>query len=342
MRIAYKLTLKACPAEQPDCGPPDEFKPKTPPATANQPSSPAAQQPAAPQSPPQFLDASAPADRTQASITPNSLASQIKPVGFADPAFEQLWQRSDLPVARSRVTRGWMWGPTVRVTRTENYTEASGGQRLVLYFDKGRMELNSPAGGQGWLVSSGLLAQELISGRLQLGNSTYDNRSPADIGIVGDVNDPRAPTYASLTGLLGRAADRSGQTPRESLDRNGQVGSFTGSSFPETRLSYFATNTGHNIPSVFWNYLNARGPIYQRGSFGTGIIQDWVSMIGYPISEPYWTRVYVGGIERDVLVQAFERRILTYSPSETAGWRVQLGNIGQHYYRWRYDEDLPS
>jgi len=35
-------------------------------------------------------------------------------------------------------------------------------------------------------------------------------------------------------------------------------------------------------------------------------------------------------------VQVFERRVLTYTPSNPSGWQVEAGNVGQHYYAWRY------
>jgi hypothetical protein len=41
----------------------------------------------------------------------------------------------------------------------------------------------------------------------------------------------------------------------------------------------------------------------------------------------------------DVLIQCFQRRCLTYTPSNPDGWRVEAGNIGQHYYAWRYGAD---
>jgi hypothetical protein len=59
------------------------------------------------------------------------------------------------------------------------------------------------------------------------------------------------------------------------------------------------------------------------------------------VSEPYWVRARVGGVERDVLVQVYQRRVLTYIPDNPAGWRVEMGNVGRHYYRWRYGEELP-
>ena len=37
-------------------------------------------------------------------------------------------------------------------------------------------------------------------------------------------------------------------------------------------------------------------------------------------------------------IQAYQRRVLTYVPSAPAGFQVQVGNIGQHYYDWRYND----
>ena len=64
--------------------------------------------------------------------------------------------------------------------------------------------------------------------------------------------------------------------------------------------------------------------------------------MGYPITEPYWARVKIGGIYSDVLFQLFERRTLAYIPSMDKGWQVQMGNVGAHYARWLYGGPLPS
>jgi hypothetical protein len=29
--------------------------------------------------------------------------------------------------------------------------------------------------------------------------------------------------------------------------------------------------------------------------------------------------------------------VLTYTPGNSVGWQVEAGNVGQHYYRWRYE-----
>ena len=46
----------------------------------------------------------------------------------------------------------------------------------------------------------------------------------------------------------------------------------------------------------------------------------------------------IAGKQEDVLIQLFERRVLTYQPDAAPEWRVQMGNIGAHYYDWRYKE----
>jgi sortase (surface protein transpeptidase) len=70
-------------------------------------------------------------------------------------------------------------------------------------------------------------------------------------------------------------------------------------------------------------------------------IQEWVFSFGLPLTEAYWTRSKVGGVEKEVLVQLFERRVLTYTPSNDAAFQVEMGNVGRHYYDWRYSKANP-
>jgi hypothetical protein len=103
------------------------------------------------------------------------------------------------------------------------------------------------------------------------------------------------------------------------------------------RIAYFEPVTGHNIPDVFWAYLQQQTKIIQDGKLVTGpLFYPWMQVTGYPISEPYWSYVKVAGTYTDVLIQAYERRVLTYVPHLQTGFKVQMGNIGQHYYDWRY------
>jgi hypothetical protein len=60
--------------------------------------------------------------------------------------------------------------------------------------------------------------------------------------------------------------------------------------------------------------------------------------VGRPISEPYWVQVKLNKQDTSVLVQVFERRVLTYVPDNPEGWKVEMGNVGKHYLRWRYTD----
>lgn len=57
--------------------------------------------------------------------------------------------------------------------------------------------------------------------------------------------------------------------------------------------------------------------------------------IGRPAFQTLWQRTGIP-IQRDVMFQAFERRVLTYVPDNPAQYQVEMGNVGRHYYNWRY------
>jgi hypothetical protein len=80
------------------------------------------------------------------------------------------------------------------------------------------------------------------------------------------------------------------------------------------------------------------GPVLEGGKVVTARLSDpWFYGVGLPISEPYWAFVKIAGQpDVEVYIQAYQRRVLTYVPSAPEGFQVQMGNIGQHYYDWRY------
>src|SRR5205823_9183881 len=104
------------------------------------------------------------------------------------------------------------------------------------------------------------------------------------------------------------------------------------------KFGFYNTETKHNIADKFWDFLNLSGPVIGAdGKQSNARLSDpWFYTTGYAISEPYWANVKIAGKQQDVLIQLFERRVLTYNPSQTAQWQVQMGNIGAHYYDWRY------
>lgn len=261
----------------------------------------------------------------------------VEPDGFAYPAFRQLWTIADQPVAAQQAQRSWLWGPEGFAVAWEDYVEAPGGKRLVQYFDKTRMEItriDNPSDQSGY-VTNGLLATELVSGRLQRGDNTFELRAPAQVNVAGDPDDAEGPTYATFTRLTGRVEARGGTI----TDLISRAGGISDNPALAGRAMYgnYVPETGHNIASVFWDFLNSNGPTIRNNRVVSGRIFDpWWAPVGLPITEPYWARVKVGGQVKDVLVQCFERRCLTFTPENRDGFKVEMGNVGRHYHTWRY------
>ncbi len=272
---------------------------------------------------------------------------------FADSAFLTRWARTDLPVAEQVAglqERSWLWGPQpLTQGMHEPYAEGAGGVRLVQYFDKSRMEINDPAAPRDeWYVTNGLLVVEMLTGQVQRGDHTSEQREPAVQAVAGDrieIN-PTAPTYRLLRQVAyptnpQRAPNRQGEIVTEVLRGEG-----SGATRPVVQdermaryhvvLEMYEEELGHNIPQVFTDFFAQQGLIYEQSSYRNGQLLDWRSVMGLPITEPYWARVRVGGVEQDVLIQAFQRRVLTYTPTNDPAWRVEMGNVGEHYLRWRY------
>src|SRR4051812_15936811 len=100
---------------------------------------------------------------------------------FASEKFAAQWQQGEALLTN-------FWGPlaTARDGRLEPYAEGTAGpvcppgqvcpavlmqgQRLVQYFDKARMEQTTPSGS----VTNGLLTVEMLSGRVQTGDTTFE------------------------------------------------------------------------------------------------------------------------------------------------------------------------
>jgi hypothetical protein len=265
-------------------------------------------------------------------------------------AFDQVWQRADYPVAASVAKRSWLWGPLAMYNTMEPLVESPGGMRQVRYYDKSRMEINDPNGDPNspWFVTNGLLVVEMISGHMQVGVNTFEPREPAGIAVAGDVRTAGAvnftPTYAALGGVATinisehRALPRPGQDVRESLSADGAV---TNNTPPHNvgklpKMQQYETVTGHNIPDVFWSFMNQRGTVYENGAYHEGELFNWLYAMGYPITEPYWITVEIAGKRLPVMMQAFQRRILTYNPDNAQQWQVEMGNVGMQYHQWRY------
>ena len=258
-------------------------------------------------------------------------APAVGPVAGADafalPAFQQVWARADEPVASGAVKRTWLWGPgPITAGQREPYADAPGGQRTVQYFDKSRMEDNAWRTGEAgrWPVTNGLLVVEMVNGRLQLGDTQFEARPAATVSVAGDPGS--GATYADLAGLLNRPSSTPGTTLITSrLLPGGQVVDGQPAPAP-VNASTFVEQTQHKVADPFFEFMSSVGSVDGNPYFATG----------FPITEPYWTEVRLGGQPKQVLLQAFERRALTYTPGNPAGFTVEMGNVGRHYYEWRF------
>jgi len=271
---------------------------------------------------------------------------------FANASFERLWSRTDRPVRDGLVQRTWFWGPGPNTPGlTEQYQEdpSGRGQRLVQYFDKSRMELNNPGGNptDPFYVTNGLLTVDMIAGSLQVGEKEFTKYHSACIPMSGDFGDSLAPTYfafqkVSVSGDrvdTHPATDKTGQKVTETIDRNGTTGTDASkANIPNVNIVHYEVQTKHNIPRVFWDFLNSQGQVRaDNGQLVTQqLINPWFFASGLPISEAYWSKAKIRGVVTDVLIQAYERRALTYVPTNQQGFQVEMANIGQHYFDWRY------
>lgn len=268
---------------------------------------------------------------------------------FANEAFEETWERTDRLVKEGKVSRTWYWGPQpLTAALTEPNKESPGGQRQVQYFDKSRMEINDPkADPKGdFYVTNGLLTVELVSGVMQTGANTFQKSYPACINVTGDAGDETAPSYAAFQRLSNTsagdhpAASAVGQQITATVDATGNVGADASkSSVAAGKVAFFDDVTKHNIPEAFWSFLNSSGPVYENGQTMNDTLNfPWLYASGRPISEAYWTKAMIAGKSTEVLVQLYERRALTYVATNPEGFKVEMANIGQHYYDWRYKD----
>ena len=268
-------------------------------------------------------------------------------IGSSD--FQKVWDRTDRPIADGLTSHSYIWGPQPNtVAFQEPYADSPGGKRLVQYFDKSRMEITYPDGNKlsPYYVTNGLIVKEMITGRVQVGDHTFQLRRPAQQGVAGDGDDTTGPTYNALGAVLDSADDETGILVGGSINRNGDVSYDVGNYGKKYQVynAYYEGSTGHNIAGPFWSFLNQTGTVYTgQGNIVNGRLFDPVFYAtGLPITEPYWARVKVGGQVKDVLVQAFERRIMTFTPSNSPAYQVEMGNVGRHYFAWRYDGNTPS
>ena len=191
-------------------------------------------------------------------VAPAPMARAV--TAFGDPHFQSTWASTDQVVASQQVNRTWMWGPQPNgAAIVEPYWDSSTGWRLVQYFDKTRMEITHPEGDQSsiWFVTNGLLAEELITGNMQIGDNKFVPYAPAQVNVAGDANDPNGPTYATFNTLMGYGAIPSGWIITQTVDRAGTVGADSSLASYNVTAQDVGAPTHHNVASVFWDFMNS-------------------------------------------------------------------------------------
>lgn len=213
---------------------------------------------------------------------------------------------------------GWLWGAGSFLTTYEP-AQTPTGNRLVRYFDKGRR------GADG--LNAGDIVSEMVGGFLIGEGGRSFALSPAEVPVMAG-----GPTYAAFTRLRERVTQKDGVI-LDLLTADGRQQTLDVSPDPTVTYTVWPDpSTQHAVASPF-----AVNKLPDAG------VKGWPAFLGQPLTEPYWVRS--GG--KLVLVQPFERRVLTYDPTAAAAWRVQFANAGRDYYEWRYGnpalrEDKPA
>ena len=170
-------------------------------------------------------------------------------------------------------------------------------------FEKGRLEDHSANAAlpPAWRFQYGLLVDELMQAGVQLpiGGDT-STLTYADLRARAAPEARIAPP-AGFTGLTAMLPDGSVFVP------------FTADLSPAP---------GHVIAPWFWEYIN-RQDLFPGG---------WLHDVGLPITEPLEALVDKGRHKgRRIIVQAFQRTILTDDPLNPPQWRIERANVGSDY-----------
>jgi hypothetical protein len=177
------------------------------------------------------------------------------------------------------------------------------------YFEKGRLEDHTgESPDPNWQLMYGLLVDDLKA-------------AGAPLPVGGDVSPL---TYAGLRDLAD-AAHR--VAPPEGYPGTGTMGvDADGTTFVPFAIDLNG-GPGHLVPGEFWRYIN-RDDLFPGG---------WLHDVGLPVTpaqEVQVTKLLPEGPQvRTILVQAFQRTILTHDPANPPDWRTERANVGSDYRR---------
>ena len=179
----------------------------------------------------------------------------------------------------------------------------SRGGLLVQYFEKGRIEDHRADTSlpPEWRQMYGLLVDELMQAGV---------RQP----VGGDASTL---TYARL-------AEHAAAANRIAVPDGfgGGVATLPDGAVFIPFSATLAPAPGHLVPTRFWQYIN-RADLFPGG---------WLHDVGLPVTDPIEAVVDKGPVTgRRIIVQAFQRTILTDDPLNPTEWQIERANVGTDY-----------
>lgn len=252
---------------------------------------------------------------------------------------ERAWSRLDLPVADLQTERTWVWGPEpITSVLGPESNLAPAGVHGAIYYEKARMQFPAKAsnGDLPELPANGRLVAEMLSGSVQLAVRQFTQHLASEINVVGDAGDPDGITYDALSDLRTSAPFDEGMTLDTMLLPDGALETVPELAEHGVTAGVLDSATNHRVASVFWEFLSSSGTVWDGESYVDGpLFTEPLALTGRPLTEAYWVRALVDGAYRDVLLQCFESRCMTFTPANPEGWRVEFNNAGAHYLEWR-------
>jgi hypothetical protein len=167
-----------------------------------------------------------------------------------------------------------------------------------------------------------LLASELLTCELQIGDETFESREPSNIAVAGDPVHPGVPTYAAIGRVMDYQPIPEGWTLIQTIDPDGTVSNDECYADHGVFAEYLIPETNHRVASVFWEFTNSDFSSFSQriGDREESMSEYWHELIGFRVTEAYWTTAKGAVDDRDVLIQCFQRRCLTYTPENPDGW----------------------
>ena len=166
----------------------------------------------------------------------------------------------------------------------------------VQYFEKGRIEDHrGESGNPDWAFAYGLLTSELMEGsRNQSVSATSLTYADLRAAHAPNLRTPAPPNYTGGNPVV---------------SGNGVFIPFDAG---------LAVAPGYVVPTYFWDYIN-RADLFPGG---------WLHDVGLPITNAMEATVIKNNEQRDIILQAFERAVLSYDPENPSSFQVERGNIG--------------